>query len=720
MNTMKSIKSKGVLIAAGLVAALAFLIIAVSQNEAPQTIAPDDAPSYNNRLVDSYEETQPAPEAQPAPEIEHTYSLREILQIYIDRGEAPKGMLENTPTLLSERTLTVAQSDNLWELARNAYGRGIYYTIIYEANRDVIGDNPNLINPGQHLELPYLIAGRPYFFERQDLPDIQASIVLPSNFTMTTGNTSNRGIIFEDGRNHIVFSQEDSQVEFMFFLIDERLTANNIFAYALMQRGVLQSELPTITFPSQADAVSRVSTKTAYFDFITREDGAYFYNLAFMTPVGRSLLVGVLRCPAIISEDWQPFMLEVMRSLPEPAASQIGIGPVNNVSHVGEWEIKVWGRQTVATGLGGMPWQHLFRGEPSGPPLDSTLLTVALPTTRETRSFYQNWPSTVRTMTEILHEMAGQDTVGFVGYDQIYTPNGNVYVFEFELDCALVTMAWRFKQSYYLFAMGVDLGDMYEMPEITIEAARNFVDHTALPFMGWQNTVWRGVPDENVPAWDYPVHNPFWPLWEYFYREGGVFNPIPPEEPITLGEPFDWGDRILLPADQAIPPRDVFLERYNQAATELGTPTINRRDLEEISFWRGDVLEVIEGSFGYEIRNHRREFVGSIMFEPNTVRLIASGDSERERLLFYAATAGAVTGLSAEVSLAAMTDMVYNAQFRVRENGFEYYENLVVLGGVPVLFEDGGFPDSARQNTIAQVFINWDHARERVEQEAAG
>ncbi len=47
----------------------------------------------------------------------------------------------------------IQPGDNLWTIARHIYGRGIQYTIIYEANRDQIRD-PDLIYPGQVFTTP--------------------------------------------------------------------------------------------------------------------------------------------------------------------------------------------------------------------------------------------------------------------------------------------------------------------------------------------------------------------------------------------------------------------------------------------------------------------------------------------------------------------------------------------------------------------------------------
>ncbi len=54
---------------------------------------------------------------------------------------------------VAEGRVVVQPGNNLWRLARAAYGRGIRYTVIFEANRDQIR-NPNLIFPGQVFNIP--------------------------------------------------------------------------------------------------------------------------------------------------------------------------------------------------------------------------------------------------------------------------------------------------------------------------------------------------------------------------------------------------------------------------------------------------------------------------------------------------------------------------------------------------------------------------------------
>ena len=54
----------------------------------------------------------------------------------------------------SPKTYTVVKGDCLWNIAKKFYGNGALYTKIYEANKSIIGGNPNLIYPGQVLIIP--------------------------------------------------------------------------------------------------------------------------------------------------------------------------------------------------------------------------------------------------------------------------------------------------------------------------------------------------------------------------------------------------------------------------------------------------------------------------------------------------------------------------------------------------------------------------------------
>lgn len=64
---------------------------------------------------------------------------------------APSG---RPSTITPSKTYTVVRGDCLWNIAKKFYGNGSQYTKIYNANKSVIGGNPNLIYPGQVLTIP--------------------------------------------------------------------------------------------------------------------------------------------------------------------------------------------------------------------------------------------------------------------------------------------------------------------------------------------------------------------------------------------------------------------------------------------------------------------------------------------------------------------------------------------------------------------------------------
>lgn len=71
----------------------------------------------------------------------------------IERVEFPFSRAEPTGEKLQAGTIVVQPGNSLWRIARSSYGEGLSYTIIYEANKDQIG-NPDLIYPGQVFKLP--------------------------------------------------------------------------------------------------------------------------------------------------------------------------------------------------------------------------------------------------------------------------------------------------------------------------------------------------------------------------------------------------------------------------------------------------------------------------------------------------------------------------------------------------------------------------------------
>ncbi len=73
-------------------------------------------------------------------------------------GGKKKAKVKKTSNRTSSKSkagkYTVKKGDCLWNIAKKFYGKGAKYTVIYNANKKVIGGNPNLIYQGQVLTIP--------------------------------------------------------------------------------------------------------------------------------------------------------------------------------------------------------------------------------------------------------------------------------------------------------------------------------------------------------------------------------------------------------------------------------------------------------------------------------------------------------------------------------------------------------------------------------------
>jgi nucleoid-associated protein YgaU len=69
------------------------------------------------------------------------------------RVKVPFAQPDFSQVKLTDDTVIVQPGNSLWRIARKTYGQGLQYTVIYEANKDRIGD-PNLIYPGQIFTVP--------------------------------------------------------------------------------------------------------------------------------------------------------------------------------------------------------------------------------------------------------------------------------------------------------------------------------------------------------------------------------------------------------------------------------------------------------------------------------------------------------------------------------------------------------------------------------------
>ena len=73
----------------------------------------------------------------------------------VARVETPfsRAAAEETERLVQPGSVVVQPGNSLWRISRRLYGKGVRYTVIYEANKGQIRD-PDLIYPGQIFTVP--------------------------------------------------------------------------------------------------------------------------------------------------------------------------------------------------------------------------------------------------------------------------------------------------------------------------------------------------------------------------------------------------------------------------------------------------------------------------------------------------------------------------------------------------------------------------------------
>ena len=87
-----------------------------------------------------------------------TMTIKEVRiakKAYTGSSAATVKQVTSKKTQNATRYYTVKSGDCLWNIAKKYYGSGSQWVKIYNANKKVIGSNPNLIYPNQKFEIPY-------------------------------------------------------------------------------------------------------------------------------------------------------------------------------------------------------------------------------------------------------------------------------------------------------------------------------------------------------------------------------------------------------------------------------------------------------------------------------------------------------------------------------------------------------------------------------------
>ena len=119
------------------------------RKEAAAQIAPNLG-QKREKKADSAEADEPAMEASD------NQAKVEAKQVETAVAETVTEEATIAATPQAAQEYTVQAGDSLWAIADKFYKAGAKWNKIYEANKDVIGDNPSLVRAGQVLRIPNL------------------------------------------------------------------------------------------------------------------------------------------------------------------------------------------------------------------------------------------------------------------------------------------------------------------------------------------------------------------------------------------------------------------------------------------------------------------------------------------------------------------------------------------------------------------------------------
>jgi len=92
-------------------------------------------------------------------DIKHTAAPAVVLEdITVTAPRLPEPVVVNTAAV-EATTYTVQKGDTLWSIAHQHLGSGASWAVIYGQNASTIGDNPDLIFPGQTLTITKVSTG---------------------------------------------------------------------------------------------------------------------------------------------------------------------------------------------------------------------------------------------------------------------------------------------------------------------------------------------------------------------------------------------------------------------------------------------------------------------------------------------------------------------------------------------------------------------------------
>ena len=135
-------------------------VVAADSPAPDEPAAPDTGVASADQPVEPAAEqvVEPAAEQTVEPTVDQPAEPAQTAEPEVVPEPAPEAPVDAEATAPevdtpAETTITVEPGDNLWTIARRAYGRGAEFRLIVDANRENLSD-PDLIQPGLVLVLP--------------------------------------------------------------------------------------------------------------------------------------------------------------------------------------------------------------------------------------------------------------------------------------------------------------------------------------------------------------------------------------------------------------------------------------------------------------------------------------------------------------------------------------------------------------------------------------